>query len=72
MELLREKEVSDVELQEAWELIREQDERSKEEREREKRANQLELKMLEVQQAKIDAECSGHPGSGVRLADIQD
>ncbi|KAM7313086.1 uncharacterized protein ISCGN_002987 [Ixodes scapularis] len=38
MELLREKEVSDVELQEAWELIRERNERAKAERERDERA----------------------------------
>ncbi|KAM7314548.1 cyclin-dependent kinase 11B-like [Ixodes scapularis] len=39
MELLREKEVSDVELQEAWELIRERDERAKaEKQERDERA----------------------------------
>ncbi|KAM7298704.1 uncharacterized protein ISCGN_019278 [Ixodes scapularis] len=75
MELLREKEVSDVELQEAWELIRERNERAKAERERdekakeerEKRAYELELKRLEV--SKIEAERSGRPGSGVRLAE---
>ncbi|KAM7296918.1 serine/arginine repetitive matrix protein 1-like [Ixodes scapularis] len=39
MELLREKEVSDVELQEAWELIRERDEKAKaEKQERDERA----------------------------------
>ncbi|XP_042142239.1 uncharacterized protein LOC121833187 [Ixodes scapularis] len=86
MELLREKEVSDVELQEAWELIRERNEKAKAERERderakaekqerdekakeerEKRAHELELKRLEV--SKIEAERSGRPGSGVRLAE---
>ncbi|KAM7282504.1 uncharacterized protein ISCGN_002654 [Ixodes scapularis] len=70
MELLRKKEVSDVELQEAWELIREQDKRTKAEKqerdEREKRAHELELKRLEI--AKTEAERSS-PGSGVRLAE---
>ncbi|KAM7298711.1 golgin subfamily B member 1 [Ixodes scapularis] len=57
MELLREKEVSDVELQEAWELIRERSERAKaererdekREREREKRARELAEKRLEIE-----------------------